>query len=145
MRRLLSIFAALAVAGLLAAPVSAAAAQTGWDTFTDQSVFDGCTGEVVDNGGTDHYVVTDGFAHDNVHFVGTGETSGVTYVGDNTLTNPVHPSADGTFTADFTAKVRLVSTTGAANLQLTFTDRQVFDSSGNLISETTNFSSYCRG
>lgn len=145
MRRLLSFFAALAVASLLAAPVSAAAPlENGWETFTG-SVFNPCTGELVDNGGTDHFVVTNGFAHDNVHYVGVGESSGVTYVGNNTINAPVHPSAHGTFTADFMVTINLVSTGSAPNQRLTLSDQQVFDSSGNLISETTSFSMVCRG
>ena len=143
--RLFGFIGALAVASLLAAPVSAAAPlENGWVTFTG-SVFNGCTGELVDNGGSDHSVVTNGFAHDNVHYVGVGESSGVTYVGDNTINARVHPSANGTFTADFMVSVNLVSTGSPPNLRLTFSDQQVFDSSGNLISDTSKFSFVCLG
>lgn len=145
MRRLLSFFAALAVASLMAAPVSAAAAQSGRDTFSDQHLFNSCTGEVVDNGGTDHFVVTNGFVHDNVHYVGIGESSGVRYVGNNEINVPSHPSAGGTFTTDFKVTVNIVSAGGASNLRITISDKQVFDSSGNLISETTTFSQLCPG
>jgi len=137
-----SAFAITAVMLMLTSPV--AAAQSGWQTFTG-SVFNSCTGEVIDNGGTDHSVVTNGFVHENVHYVGTGESSGATYVGDNEINVPAHPSAGGTFTTDFTVTVNLVSTGGASNLRLTFSDQQVFDSSGNLISETTSFSIVCPG
>ena len=58
-RRLFGILGALAVVCLLAAPVSAAAPlENGWDTFTG-SVFDSCTGEVVDNRGKVHTVLTE--------------------------------------------------------------------------------------
>src|SRR4051794_35771188 len=64
MRRLLSFFAALAVASLLAAPVSAAAPlENGWDTFTGNA-FNPCTGEVFDNHGSVHTVLlANGFSH----------------------------------------------------------------------------------
>ena len=148
MRRLISIFAALVVAGVLAAPASAAAPlENGWDTFTG-SLFDQCTGEVVDNSGTTHAVLlANGLEHLNVQLVGIGESSGVTYVGHNAVAAPlpIHPSADGTFTATALVSVLLVSNDGSPNQMISFRDVQVFDSSGNLLSDTFTMSFNCRG
>jgi len=144
-RRLLGILGALVVSCLLAAPVSAAAPlENGWDTFTG-SVFDSCTGEVVDNSGKVHTVLTESTSHNNVHLVGIGETSGVAYVGSNTINAPVHVAADGSYTADLRVHVSLVSMGGSPNAQTTIRLHQVFDADGNLISETSDFSSDCRG
>ena len=149
MRRLLSILGALALAGLLAAPAAAAGTiENGWDTFTGQQLFDQCTGELVDNSGSVHTVaLANGYEHLNVEFVGTGETSGITYIGHNTVAIPlpVHPSADGTFTATALISLRVTSTTSAANQILTIRDIQVFDSNGNLLSDTLSMSFNCRG
>ncbi len=144
-RRLFGILGALAVIGLLATPVSAAAPlENGWDTFTG-TAFNSCTGELFDNSGTDHFVVTNGFSHDNVHYVGTGESSGLVYVGNTTIHAPVHVAPDGTITADLSVNLRIASKGSAPNLRLTVSLHQVFDSSGNLISETSDFSLDCRG
>ena len=147
MRRLLSFFAALAVVGLLAAPVAAAAPlENGWDTWTGAQLPDQCTGEIVDNSGSVHTVILNNYVHQNVQFVGTGESSGITYIGHNSTATPlpVHPSADGTFTATALISLRVTSTTSAANQILTIRDIQVFDSNGNLISDTLSFAFDCR-
>ena len=144
-RRLFGILGAVAVVCLLAAPVSAAAPlENGWDTFTG-SVFDSCTGEVVDNSGKVHTVLTESISHNNVHLVGIGETSGVAYVGSNTINAPVHVAADGSYTADLRVHVSLVSMGSSPNAQTTIRLHQVFDADGNLISETSDLSSDCRG
>src|SRR3954447_161697 len=146
MRRLLPFFAALSVASLLAAPVSAAAPlENGWDTFTGNA-FNPCTGEVFDNHGSVHTVLlANGFSHSDTHYVGIGESSGLVYVGNTTINAPVHVAPDGTVRVDLLINLNLVSTGNAPNWRLTISDQQVFDSSGNLISETTKFSSGCRG
>jgi hypothetical protein len=144
-RRLLGVIGSLAIASLLASPVSAAAPlENGWDTFTG-TAFDSCTGEFFDNSGRVHTVLTEGFSHNNVHYVGIGESSGRVYVGNTTIKAPVHVAPDGTITADLFVNLRLVTKGNAPNLQLTLSDEQVFDSSGILISETTDFSLDCRG
>jgi len=144
-RRLLSVIGALAVASLLASPVSAAAPlENGWDTFTG-TAFDQCTGELFDNIGSVHTLVTEGFSHNNVHYEGIGESTGAVYVGITTINAPVHVASDGTVTADLLINLNLVSIGDAPNMRLTFRLHQVFDSSGNLISETSDFSLDCRG
>ena len=145
-RRLLSIIGALAVIGLLATPVSAAAPlENAWHTFTG-SVPNGCTGETIDDHGSNHSVILPGpFSHLNVHWVGIGESSGVAYVSDTTINTPAHRSPDGTFTADFLVNLNVVSQGASSNAIFKLADHQVWDSSGNLISETTNISSACRG
>ena len=71
MRRLVSFLAVFAVASLAAAPVSAAAPiENGWNTFTG-SVFNSCTGEVIDDHGSVDTVLLR-LSHTNVHWVGIG-------------------------------------------------------------------------
>jgi hypothetical protein len=146
-RRLFGILGTLAVAGLLASPVSAAApVENGWNTFTGRIPDNSCTGEAIDDHGSTHSVILPGpFSHLNVHWVGIGETSGVAYVSDTTINAPAHRSPDGTFTFDFLVNLNVVSAGGSSNATFKLADHQVYDSSGNLISETTNVSSACRG
>ena len=92
-----------------------------------------------------HTVLTESTSHNNVHLVGIGETSGVAYVGNNTINAPVHVAADGSYTADLRVHISLVSMGSSPNAQTTIRLHQVFDSDGNLISETSDFSSDCRG
>jgi hypothetical protein len=144
-RRLFSIIGALAVVSLLAAPVSAAAPiDNGWDSF-EGTVPDSCTGEVVDDHGRVHNLLTDGFSHFNVHLEAIGESSGVAYVGNDSLNAPVHVAPDGTSTVDQHFRVTLISKGASTNAVLTIRIQQVFDASGNLISETVNVSQFCRG
>ena len=145
--RLFSVIGAMAVIGLLATPVSAAAPlENGWVTFTGRIPYNSCTGEAIDDHGSVHTVLLPGpFSHFNVHWVGVGESSGAAYVSDATNNTPAHRSPDGTFTADVLLNLNIVSQGALSNTVLKFTDQQVFDSSGNLISETINFSSVCRG
>jgi hypothetical protein len=144
-RRLLSVVGALAIASLLVSPVSAAAPlENGWDTFTG-TAFDQCTGELFDNIGRVHTVVTEGFSHNNLHYEGIGESSGAVYVGITTINAPVHVASDGTIRADLRINLNLVSIGSAPNMRITISLHQVFDSSGTLISETSDFSLDCRG
>jgi len=144
-RRLFSIVGALAFASLLAAPVAAKGnIENGWDTF-EGSVFDSCTGEVLDDHGRVHTVLTDGFSHFNLHLEAIGEWSGVAYVGNNSLNAPVHVAPDGTSTVDQHLRISLVSKGPSPNLMLTIRIQQVFDASGNLIFETVDVSQACRG
>jgi hypothetical protein len=144
--RLSALSALIAAIWLVPTPVWAAAPiENGWDSFTG-SVLDTCTGEIFDNSGKVHALVTSqGFSHNNLHYVGIGESSGGSYVADTTINAPLHPSAGGTLTADFMVNLIVVSTASAPNLRLTFSDQQIFDSNGNLISETIKFSSSCPG
>ncbi len=146
MRRLLSFFAALAVAGLLAAPVSAASASNEWDTWTDAHLFSPCTNEVVENSGSVH--ITDlgnGYFRFDTHFVGIGETSGVTYIGNNELISPARVNGDGTVTVDVMASIKLTSLGSLPNQILTIRNVFVYDANGNLISQTLDFTLSCQG
>ena len=148
-RRLSTILGTVAVIGLLATPVSAAApVENAWFTFTGTIPIDNnlCTGEAIDDHGSTHSVILPGpFSHLNVHWVGIGETSGVAYVSDTTANAPAHRSPDGTFTFDFLLNLNVVSKGASSNAIFKLADHQVWDSSGNLISETTNVTSACRG
>src|SRR3954447_23156538 len=87
MRILRAFVPAVVISTVLATGVaSAAPGQSGWDSGSGQ-LFDGCTGEYVDNDFTVHVVETDaGPFHLNLHLTGIGETSGSRYVG-NTIDN----------------------------------------------------------
>ena len=142
--RLFGVVGAVAVASLLAAPVSAAGLQeNGWDTFSG-TVPDPCTGELIDDVGRVHTVVTGQTSHSNVHFTAVGESSGAAYVDNTSINAVVHAGPGGTFTASFTVYLNLVSMGSSPNQRLIFSDDQVFDSSGNLISETTVSSVECQ-
>ena len=152
MRRLLfSIIGALAVVGLLATPVSAAApVENGWETITGGRAFDQCTGEWFDNNGRVHTVIKENTSpepsvHNNLHLEAIGESSGDSYVYNTTINSPVHVAADGSYTADQTVHVILVSKGSSPNMRITFRLHQVFASDGTLISETSDFSLDCRG
>ena len=105
------------------------------------SVFDSCTGEVVDDYGRVHTVLTDGISHYNVHLEAIGETSGVAYVGNNTINAPVHVAAGrhehgGPTSPHQSREHGQLAQRACSTIRL----QQVFDSSGNLISETSDFS-----
>jgi len=150
-RRLFSILGALAVVGLLAAPVSAAApVEKGWDSIIGGRAFDQCTNEWFDNNGRVHTVLKDTASpqpsvHNNVHLEGIGESSGGAYVYNTTINSHVHVAADGSYTADQAVHFILVSKGNAPNMRITFLLHQAFASDGSLISETSDFSLDCRG
>jgi len=151
MRRLLfSLLGALAVVGLLAAPVYAAApVENGWETITG-TAFDSCTGELFDNSGRVHTVLKENASpelsvHVNLHLEAIGESSGDAYVYNTTINSPVHVAADGSYTADQVVHFMLVSKGDAPNMRITFSLHQVFASDGTLISETSEFALDCRG
>ena len=146
LRRVFSVIGAMAVVGLLAAPASAAPASNERDTFTGGHLFSPCTGEWVDNSGSFHGVnLGNGYFHLNVHFVGIGESSGMTYVGNNELISPARLNADGTVTVDTSASVKLVSAGPLPNQIVTVRNVQIYDANGNLISQTLNFTTSCPG
>src|SRR6478735_7141797 len=142
-RRLLGVLGALAVASLMAAPVALAdPGQSGWDSGSGQ-LLDSCTGELVDNDFTIHFVETDtGPSHFNTHIVGIGETSGMKYVGENVGNGFVHAAPDGTFMVDQLANIRLVS---HGNAFITVRIHLVIDSNGNVISGRMDVASGCHG
>jgi hypothetical protein len=144
--RLLGILGALAVAGLLAAPVALAVpGQSGWGGGTGQ-FFDQCTNELVDNTFNVHFVETEsGPSHFNVHVVGVGEISGATYVGETASNAFVHAAPDGTFLVDQTTNFRVVGQGGLSNSWITVRTHLVFDANGNVISGRTDFVSGCQG
>jgi hypothetical protein len=145
-RRLSTILGGLAVAGLLAAPVSAAPASNEWDTWTGARLFSPCTNEFVDNSGSGHFVnLGNGYFHLDVHFVGVGESSGATYIGNNELISPAHFNADGTVTVDTLASVKLTSRGPLPNQIVTVRNVDVFDADGNLISQILSFTTSCPG
>jgi len=150
-RRLFTVLGALAVVGLLAAPVSAAApVENGWDTITGASVFDQCTGETVDFTGRVHTVAKENASpelsvHSNTHLVAIGELSGEAYVYDAAINSPVRVAADGSYTVDQRVHASLVSTGRSPNLRITVKIDQVFDSGGNLISSTVDVAFDCQG
>jgi hypothetical protein len=145
-RRLLSMLGALAVVGLLAAPVaSAAPGQSFWDSGTGR-VFNPCTGEFYDNTFNVHFVETDsGPSHFNVHIEGIGETTGARYVGNNMDNEFLHASPDGTFLFDRVLTVQLVAHGSLPNSILTLRIHMIFDANGNPISGRSDFSSSCQG
>jgi hypothetical protein len=141
---------ALAVVGLLATPVSAAAPiENEWGTITG-TAFDVCTDELFDNNGRVHTVLKENASpelsvHVNLHLEAIGESSGDAYVYNTTINSPVHVAADGSYTADQTVHFILVSKGDSPNMRITVRLHQVFASDGTLISETSDFSLDCRG
>ena len=114
---------------------SAAPGQSGWDSGSGR-LFDGCTGEWVDNDFTVHVVETNsGHFHLNLHIEGIGETSGSRYVG-NTIDNEFgHALPDGNFLIDQVQNVRLVSQGKLPNsLVFAIHLHMVVDADGNVIS-----------
>jgi hypothetical protein len=114
---------------------SAAPGQSGWDGGSGQ-LFDGCTGENVDNDFTVHTVATgSGHFHLNIHIEGIGETSGARYVGNTNDNEFAHALPDGNFLIDQVLRVRLVSQGKLPNsLVLALHLHQVVDADGNVIS-----------
>ena len=150
-RRLFSIIAALAVFGLLATPVSAAApVENEWGEITGGRAFNPCTGEFFDNNGRVHTVLKENASpepsvHVNLHLEAIGESSGDAYVYNTTINAPVHVAADGSYTVDQLVNFVLVSKGSSPNMRITVRLDQVFTSDGTLISETSDFSLDCRG
>ena len=150
-RRLFSIIAALAVFGLLATPVSAAApVENEWGDITGGRAFNSCTGEFFDNNGRVHTVLKENASpepsvHVNLHLEAIGESSGDAYVYNTTINSPVHVAADGSYTADQLVNFVLVSKGSSPNMKITIRLHQEFASDGTLISETSDFSLDCRG
>jgi hypothetical protein len=144
--RLFGLVGALALAGLLAAPVAAAGpVNQGWDMVGGRAP-DQCTGEYFDNSGKVHFVEEDsGLFHFNVHVEGLGETSGLRYVYDVQDNENLHAAPDGTYIYDRVLNFGLVSQGSSPNQRLTIRIRQVFDSQGNLISDSENVSFDCQG
>jgi len=145
-RRFLGVLGALAVASLLAAPVALAdPGQSGWDDGSGQ-ILDSCTGELVDNDFNVHFVETaTGPSHFNTHIVGTGETSGSKYVGENVGNGFVHAAPDGTFMVDQVANIRLVSHGDLGNSFITVRIHLIIDSNGHVISGRMDVASGCHG
>jgi hypothetical protein len=144
--RLFGFLGALAVAGLLAAPVSAAPASNDFGSFTGGHLFSPCTNEYVDNSGSFHIVnLGNGYFHLDTHFVGVGELSGATYVGNNEVISPARVNADGTVTVDVMASVKLTSQGPLPNQIVTIRNEFVYDANGNLISQTLTFTTSCPG
>jgi hypothetical protein len=143
--RLFGLLGAVALAGLLAAPVAAAGVNQEWDMVGGRP-FDGCTGEYFDNSGQVHFVEKDtGLFHFNVHVEGVGETSGSRYVNDTEDNENLHAAPDGTYTYDQVLNFKVVSQGSLPNDQGTIRIRLVFDAQGNLISGTDNESFACQG
>ena len=145
-RRLLTMLGALAVMGLLTAPVaSAAPGQSFWESGTGRA-FNDCTGEWFDNTFNVHFVQTDsGPGHFNVHIEGIGETSGLRYVGNNLDNEFLHASPDGTFLFDRVLDVQLVAQGSLPNSMLTVRIQLIFDADGTVISGRTDVAFVCQG
>jgi hypothetical protein len=135
-RRILSALGALAVVGLLTTPVaSAAPGQNSWDNGAGR-FFDGCTGEWVDNTYTTHEMSGDHAPfHFNLHLVGIGETTGMSYIGNTINNQSVHPLPDGNGMGGQVFTVRVVSQGSSPNsLVFAFHYHLVVDANGNVIS-----------
>jgi hypothetical protein len=123
---------------------SAAPGQSSWDDGT-AVLFDQCTGESVANTFKTHLVETDGHFHFNTHIEGIGETTGLSYVGNNVDNEVFHARPDGNFMVDQVLTVRLVSQGNLPNSWLKLRMHLVVDSDDNVISGTSNFSFGCTG
>ena len=145
-RRLSSMLATLAVVGLLATPVaSAAPGQSSWE-IVGGTAPNQCTGENFVNSGMVHFVETDtGLFHFNNHLEGVGESSGTRYVINTQDNEFLHAAADGSYTMDQVLNLRIVSKGNLPNSWLTVRIHLVFDSDGNVISGTSDFSFGCHG
>jgi len=144
--RLFGLFGAVALAGLLAAPV-AATGPVGqeWDAIVGGRAFDQCSCEYFDNSGKVHFLGSDsGLFHFNVHIEGVGESSGLRYVYDAVDNENLHANPDGTYSYDHIVNFGLKSQGSSPNQRITVRIRQVFDSQGNLISDSENVSFDCQ-
>ena len=136
MRALWAFFLGVVMSLVLVSGVaSAAPGQSVRDSGSGQ-LFDECTGELVDDTFTIHFVETaSGPFHLNVHIEGVGETSGLRYVG-NTIDNEFgHARPDGNFLIDQVQHVRLVSQGNSPNsLVFAIHFHLVVDADNNVIS-----------
>ncbi len=153
MKRTFSILVVAFAFALLPLRTFAANIFNGTTSFSN-TIADPCTGENVDISGTDHLVVNETFdgnggahisTHENIHVTGTGNTTGASYVGSQSLNSEENDNSGGTITMTLALPFELISKGSAPNFLVHALLHITINPNGVVTSSIDTFSEECTG